>query len=72
MGSDYLDQLPMIPLFTYGWGRTKTTDSGPRPIMVIMRRHQEVRPRSIITMRNQRGYGTQKNWMAEAGTPLLH
>jgi site-specific DNA-methyltransferase (adenine-specific) len=29
-----------------------------------MRGFHEVRPRSFITMRNQRGYGKQKNWMA--------
>lgn len=31
--------------------------------MLMMRRSPFV-PRSFITMRNQRGYGTQKNWMA--------
>ena len=29
-----------------------------------MMRRQPFQPRSFITMRNQRGYGTQKNWMA--------
>jgi site-specific DNA-methyltransferase (adenine-specific) len=29
-----------------------------------MMRATDFRPRSFITMRNQRGYGTQKNWMA--------
>jgi site-specific DNA-methyltransferase (adenine-specific) len=32
--------------------------------MVMMRQFNEVQSRSFITMRNQRGYGTQKNWMA--------
>ena len=32
--------------------------------MIIMREFTEWRTRSFITMRNQRGYGTQKNWMA--------
>jgi len=27
-------------------------------------RVEELKSRSFITMRNQRGYGTQKNWMA--------
>jgi DNA modification methylase len=31
--------------------------------MILMRQHKEVSPRNLITMRNQRGYGTQKNWM---------
>jgi site-specific DNA-methyltransferase (adenine-specific) len=32
--------------------------------MMLMREFEELRARSFITMRNQRGYGTQKNWMA--------
>jgi site-specific DNA-methyltransferase (adenine-specific) len=31
---------------------------------MLMMRDFEFAPRSFITMRNQRGYGTQKNWMA--------
>ena len=31
---------------------------------MLMMRDRPFRPRSFITMRNQRGYGTQKNWMA--------
>jgi len=29
-----------------------------------MREFEELRSRSFVTMRNQRGYGTQKNWMS--------
>jgi site-specific DNA-methyltransferase (adenine-specific) len=32
--------------------------------MVMMREFDKLQTRSFITMRNQRGYGTQKNWMA--------
>lgn len=32
--------------------------------MIMMRDYLELTSRSFITMRNQRGYGTQKNWMA--------
>jgi len=32
--------------------------------MIMMREFQELKTRSFITMRNQRGYGTQKNWMS--------
>ena len=32
--------------------------------MMMMREFSELKTRSFITMRNQRGYGTQKNWMA--------
>ncbi len=31
--------------------------------MVMMRDFRDLRPRNFITLRNQRGYGTQKNWM---------
>jgi site-specific DNA-methyltransferase (adenine-specific) len=36
----------------------------PLPDVMIMMRETPFQPRSYITMRNQRGYGTQKNWMA--------
>lgn len=36
----------------------------PLPDFIIMMRNKPVRIRNFITMRNQRGYGTQKNWMA--------
>ncbi|MBN1525211.1 MAG: site-specific DNA-methyltransferase [Spirochaetales bacterium] len=32
--------------------------------MIMMREKKSFKSRSFITMRNQRGYGTQKNWMA--------
>ncbi|HPA47378.1 MAG TPA: site-specific DNA-methyltransferase [bacterium] len=31
--------------------------------MIMMRDIPQLRPRNFITLRNQRGYGTQKNWM---------
>lgn len=31
--------------------------------MIMMREFSELSPRNYITVRNQRGYGTQKNWM---------
>ncbi|HEY4495794.1 MAG TPA: site-specific DNA-methyltransferase [Candidatus Paceibacterota bacterium] len=36
----------------------------PLPDFVLMMRNKPMKIRSFITMRNQRGYGTQKNWMA--------
>ena len=36
----------------------------PLPDLMIMLRTKPIRPRSFITVRNQRGYGTQRNWMA--------
>lgn len=31
--------------------------------IILMRKFKELKPRNFITLRNQRGYGTQKNWM---------
>lgn len=31
--------------------------------MIMMREFDEIKPKNFITLRNQRGYGTQKNWM---------
>lgn len=31
--------------------------------MILMRQFSDLKPRNYITLRNQRGYGTQKNWM---------
>lgn len=31
--------------------------------IILLRKFKELKPKNIITMRNQRGYGTQKNWM---------
>ena len=31
--------------------------------MIMIREFQVLQPKNFITMRNQRGYGTQKNWM---------
>ncbi len=36
----------------------------PLPEFMIMMRESGFKSRSFITMRNQRGYGTQKNWMS--------
>ena len=32
-------------------------------LMLLLRKIAELTPRNMLTMRNQRGYGTQKNWM---------
>lgn len=49
----------------YVWlGADQRNGFQPLPDFMIMMREMPVRPRSFITMRNQRGYGTQKNWMA--------
>jgi len=49
----------------YVWmGADQTEGFQPLPDFMVMMRETNFRPRSFITMRNQRGYGTQKNWMA--------
>ncbi len=50
----------------YVWlGADQTCGFQPLPdFMVMMRHFRQFRARSFITIRNQRGYGTQKNWMA--------
>lgn len=49
----------------YVWlGADQNDGFQPLPDFMMMMRRQPFRPRSFITMRNQRGYGTQKNWMA--------
>ena len=49
----------------YVWmGADQNEGFQPLPDFMMMMRETGFRPRSFITMRNQRGYGTQKNWMA--------
>ena len=50
----------------YVWlGADQNAGFQPLPeFMIMMRKYSEFSSRSLITMRNQRGYGTQKNWMA--------
>jgi site-specific DNA-methyltransferase (adenine-specific) len=49
----------------YVWlGADQNNGFQPLPDFMVMMRDLPLRPRSFITMRNQRGYGTQKNWMA--------
>jgi site-specific DNA-methyltransferase (adenine-specific) len=49
----------------YVWlGADQNDGFQPLPDFMLMMRDTPFRPRSLITMRNQRGYGTQGNWMA--------
>jgi DNA modification methylase len=49
----------------YIWlGADQTAGFQPLPDFMIMMRKTPFMTRSYITMRNQRGYGTQRNWMA--------
>ncbi len=49
----------------YIWlGADQTQGFQPLPdVMLLLREYPELRSRSFITLRNQRGYGTRKNWM---------
>ena len=49
----------------YIWlGADQNEHFQPLPDFMLMMRGTPFKTRSFITMRNQRGYGTQKNWMA--------
>jgi site-specific DNA-methyltransferase (adenine-specific) len=49
----------------YVWlGADQKEGFQPLPDFMLMMRDEPYASRSFITMRNQRGYGTQKNWMA--------
>jgi len=65
----------------YVWiGADQQMGFQPLPDFMIMMRKTSFQSRSFITMRNQRGYGTQKNWMAvrqellyyTKGAPTFH
>ena len=51
--------------YLYTWlGADQTNGFQPLPdFMIMMRDFDGFVPKSFITMRNQRGYGTRKNWM---------
>lgn len=49
----------------YLWiGADQEKGFAPLPEVMTMMRETGFRSRSLITMRNQRGYGTQQNWMS--------
>lgn len=49
----------------YVWiGADQNDGFQPLADFMVMMRDEAFTPRSFITMRNQRGYGTQQNWMA--------
>jgi site-specific DNA-methyltransferase (adenine-specific) len=49
----------------YVWlGADQKNHYQPLPDFMVMMRDFQIQTRSFITVRNQRGYGTQKNWMA--------
>ena len=55
--------LPVSSLYVW-LGADQQAHFQPLPDFMLMMRQTDFQPRSFITMRNQRGYGTQRNWMA--------
>jgi len=59
------DRVLVSDASLYVWiGADQNEDFQPLADFIVMMRESSFHPRSFITMRNQRGYGTQKNWMA--------
>ena len=59
------EQILSADASLYVWlGADQNDGFQPLPDFMMMMRRQPFRARSLITMRNQRGYGTQRNWMA--------
>lgn len=59
-----LETLPSDAHFYVWLGANYKDDFKPLPdFMLMMRDFDQVTPRNFITLRNQRGYGTQNNWM---------
>ena len=59
-----LECLDLDASFYIWLGADQKDGYQPLPDFMIMMRSFPLKTRSFITMRNQRGYGTQKNWMA--------
>ena len=56
----------------YVWlGADQNESFQPLADFILMMRGEPFVSRSLITMRNQRGYGTQKNWMALRQEPQI-
>jgi len=59
-----LDHLAADAAFYLWMGADQDRGFQPLPDVMMMMRGFPLRSRSLITMRNQRGYGTQQNWMS--------
>jgi site-specific DNA-methyltransferase (adenine-specific) len=59
-----IDCLAVNAAFYVWLGADQDNDFQPLPDFMLMMRQMGMKSRSFITMRNQRGYGTQHNWMA--------
>lgn len=63
VGNQLLHAKEDVALYTW-LGAHQDEGFQPLPEFMLMMREFPVKSRSFITMRNQRGYGTQYNWMA--------
>jgi site-specific DNA-methyltransferase (adenine-specific) len=61
--NSYKSLLPDSSLYIW-LGADQNNHFQPLPDFISMMRQSGFSSRSLITMRNQRGYGTQKNWMS--------
>lgn len=62
--SAVLDTLAPDAHFYCWTGADYRDNFQPLPdLMILMREFSALKPRNFITVRNQRGYGTQENWM---------
>ena len=62
--ADCFDILDKNAAFYVWLGADQKDNFQPLPQFMLMMAESGFESRSYITMRNQRGYGTQKNWMA--------
>lgn len=61
----HTEQVLMADSSMYLWiGADQRADFAPLPEVMLMMRATGFSARSFITLRNQRGYGTQQNWMS--------
>ena len=62
---DVTEELLRDDSSLYLWsGADQKQGFAPLPELMLMMRETHFQSRSLITMRNQRGYGTQRNWMS--------
>jgi DNA methylase len=62
---DHTDEVLTKDSSLYLWiGADQKAGFAPLPELMLMMRETSFNSRSFITVRNQRGYGTQKNWMS--------
>lgn len=64
MGQSHMQSLRADSSLYVWLGADQNNHFQPLPEFMLMMRDFPLSSRSFVTLRNQRGYGTQKNWMA--------